>query len=64
MKSPKYPTAKAIEKLSNLLKLGRYGQDWEIELADSSRVEEFCDIYPNVFSPYVENFTQKLQKKT
>lgn len=43
--SPKYPTANAIRRLNEMLHLPQSGQDWEIEVADSSRLVEFCDAY-------------------
>ncbi|MBD2198335.1 MULTISPECIES: hypothetical protein [Calothrix] len=45
--SPKYPTANAIQRLNEMFHLTQYGQDWEIEVADSSRIAEFCDGYEN-----------------
>ena len=41
----RYPTRRAIDKLSEVLNLRDYGQDWDIELADPDRVEEFCQLY-------------------
>lgn len=47
----RYLTAAAIKHISQLLHLpfdeweSRGGQDWDIELADSSRVREFCNHY-------------------
>jgi hypothetical protein len=40
----RFPTAKAIDRLNRELRLPAIGgeQDWEIELADANRVEEFC----------------------
>ena len=44
---PRYTTRAAIDRLNLRLQLSpdKYCQDWEIELADSLRVEEFVDIY-------------------
>lgn len=45
---PKYLTQIAIETLNKRLKLptlSPYSQDWEYELADASRVEEFVTYY-------------------
>jgi len=40
-------TAGAIEKLNMLLDLPYmdWMQDWDIQLADSNRIQEFCDTY-------------------
>jgi hypothetical protein len=46
--SPEYPTTKAIQRLTEIFQLPEYCQDWEIEVADSSRVIEFCDTYEKV----------------
>src|SRR5438876_493 len=42
---PRYPTAAAIERLTEMLHLPPGGQDWEIETADAARVGEFLDAY-------------------
>src|SRR5688572_661051 len=41
----RYPTAAAIERLTDLLRLPPGDQDWEIEIADARRVGEFLDAY-------------------
>jgi hypothetical protein len=46
--SPKYPTNNAIQRLTQMFQLPGYGQDWEIEVANSSRVLEFCNAYEKV----------------
>lgn len=40
-------TSKAIKRLNTLLNLPYIDgmQDWDIELANSNRVQEFCDVY-------------------
>jgi len=46
--SPMYLTKEAIEGLNNKLclpNLGPFSQDWEYELADSSRILEFITFY-------------------
>ncbi len=44
---PRHPTRAAIDQLNRLLDLpyGGWEQDWEIELADPKRVNEFCKLY-------------------
>src|SRR3954471_19424450 len=43
----RYPSRSALTKLTTLFRLQTdpYMQDWEVELADASRVEEFLDAY-------------------
>ena len=43
----RYPTRAALVRLTSLLKLqlGPYSQDWEVELADASRLADFLDLY-------------------
>ncbi len=38
-----------MKELSNLLSIEIHDwmQDWDIECADASRIEEFCDVYEN-----------------
>jgi hypothetical protein len=40
-------TSEAIKRLNTLLSLPYmdWMQDWDIQLADSNRVQEFCDVY-------------------
>jgi hypothetical protein len=42
-----YPTRRAIQKLNEILNLPDqpWIQDWDIQLADPNRVEEFCQLY-------------------
>jgi hypothetical protein len=42
---PRYPTAAAIERLTEMFRLPPGGQDWEIEVADAARLGEFLDGY-------------------
>lgn len=46
----RHQTRAAIENLNSRLKLdhGRWQQDWEVELADSNRVAEFCQAYQSL----------------
>jgi hypothetical protein len=54
-----YPTAAAIRRINTLLQLPATGQeqDWEIELADSTRVQEFCQVYQTANLTQEEKFT-------
>jgi len=47
----RHQTRAAIEKLNFLLKLdkNRWQQDWNIELADPNRVDEFCQVYERLY---------------
>jgi hypothetical protein len=54
--SPKYPTANAIQRLNEMFHLPQYGQDWEIEVADSSRLAEFCNAYETFVLDSEERF--------
>ena len=49
--APKYPLQADIEALSALFRLGPYSQDWDVETADGTRVEEFIDAYDRSMSP-------------
>lgn len=54
-----YVTRKAIVNLSKKIDLpsyGEYSQDWEYEVADSSRVAEFISFYENVVFNVEEKF--------
>lgn len=42
---PRYSSADAIARLTQLLNLPDWGQDWEIEVAAAARVGEFLDVY-------------------
>lgn len=47
----RYPSRRALENLCALLQLqSAYNSDWEVELADASRLAEFLDAYdhPNL----------------
>jgi hypothetical protein len=43
----RHPTAAAIAKLNGLLKIDEssYGQDWEIEASDPTRIDEYLRVY-------------------
>lgn len=59
----RYPTGKAITSLIkklNLPKRSKYSQDWEYEIADSERVDEFITYYQNNLSDEDEKFTLML----
>lgn len=45
----RFPTADSIDYLDSVLQIdkNRYSQDWEIEIADPTRLEEFLDVYEN-----------------
>jgi hypothetical protein len=56
---PQYVTREAIVSLIKKLNLpsnGEYSQDWEYEVADSSRVAEFIHFYENVALNIEEKF--------
>ncbi len=44
---PRYETRAAIDRLDRILQLSYmdWMQDWDIQLADSTRLTEFCDLY-------------------
>lgn len=54
---PRHPTAAAIARLTGMLRLPAYGQDWEIEVADPGRVAEFLDVYEGQPLDEDERFT-------
>ena len=55
----RHPTREAINKFNKLLNLHEdpLMQDWEIECADPSRVEDFLDCYRNSATTDDERFT-------
>lgn len=58
-KLPEYPTRQAMDKFNQLLNLheDKYMQDWEIELADDTRLDEFLECYHNHAETNEEKFT-------
>lgn len=54
---PQWPTRKAIEALTQRLRLSaEFCQDWEVEVADARRVGEFCDAYEGTTLSIEEKF--------
>lgn len=56
---PQYVTKEAVEGLVRKINLpmpGRYSQDWEYEVSDSSRVAEFLSFYENIALNKEEKF--------
>lgn len=59
----RYPTEKAITSLIkklNLPKADKYSQDWEYEVVDSKRIDEFITYYQNNLRTEDEKFTLML----
>lgn len=56
---PQFPTREAMDKFNRLLNLheDKYMQDWDIELADSNRVNEFLECYQNHAKTNAEKLT-------
>lgn len=56
---PQYPTRQAMDKFNQLLNLheDKYMQDWEIELADDTRLDEFLECYHSHAKTNEEKFT-------
>lgn len=55
----RYPTAAAIRRINSLLGISedQYGQDWEFEMSDASRLHEYLDIYENQLTNDDERFS-------
>src|SRR5207249_288166 len=54
---PEWPRRKAIEALTQRLGLRlEWCQDWELEVADPSRLDELCDLYEGVSLSVDEKF--------
>lgn len=55
----RFPTAAAIERLDSILGFSsdQYSQDWEIELADGTRLREFVELYHTGHLDNDERFT-------
>src|SRR5687767_7635252 len=58
-KRMRHPTAAAIAKLNGLLKIeeGSYGQDWEIEASDPTRIDEYLRVYRESLEDNDERYT-------
>lgn len=60
MKNIRYTTKETIDSLCKKLNLPKphmYSQDWEEEVADSQRIEEFITCYKNQITDENEKFT-------
>jgi hypothetical protein len=55
----RHPTAAAIAKLNGLLKIDEssYGQDWEIEASDPTRIDEYLRVYRESLDNDDERYT-------